>query len=463
MTKKEYLDTLIEQIGNRHAKQLVAQEYEDHIEDQKEAYMEAGMEESEAEQQAVRQMGNPIEAGARLNQIHRPKFPTGLFVIVLMLTGIGIVMQSIGFAAQENSYVNHHYLGNTILYNIVGLLIMVAILFFDYNYLVKYAYVIYSAYVILFAGLGIGAYIISGGIDYASGHVCNYFFLLLYPMILAGIIYRNKGRGMKGLLSCIGLSLLPLALEFYIWQSAFSGGVVEYLIVTFAILLFAVWKKVFGKKRKGMFTLLLVPAVILLASPCVIVTTNPGNVLAEYQLVRLRFLLGMVKNPEEYAASAGYIVMQLRSVMGNLSLWGDHALPANIPTGDMYSTFIVTGIFSWFGIVVGCIVVGLLFFFCFRALQLSIRQKNRMGMLIGMACTASILLRSLVCVAINFGFGLYYTSSVPFLSYGKLATIVNALYVGLILCVCRNEAVMPEKQPEQLRRQKKESSHECSV
>lgn len=246
MTKKEYLDTLIEQIGNRHAKQLVAQEYEDHIEDQKAAYMEAGMEESEAEQQAVRQMGNPIEAGTRLNQIHRPKFPTGLFVIVLMLTGIGIVMQ-------------------------------------------------------------------------------------------------------------------------------------------------------------------------------------------------------------------------LRSVMGNLSLWGNHALPANIPTGDMYSTFIVTGIFSWFGIVVGCIVVGLLFFFCFRALQLSIRQKNRMGMLIGMACTASILLRSIVCTAINFGFGLYYTSSVPFLSYGKLATIVNALYVGLILCVCRNEAVMPEKQMVSLRRHKNESSHEYSA
>lgn len=451
MNKKEYMNTLCEQIGNKYAKQLVSAEYENHIEDQKAAYMEEGMTEEEAERQAVRQMGDPIEAGGRLNKIHRPIFPKGLFIIALMLTGIGIVMQSIGFEAQDSEYVRSYYLLLTILYNVIGLLIMGAILFFDYNYLVQYAYRIYAAYLVVYVVMGLLAANGSIGpvyiaIGYAQAYTANYFLLHLLPVILAPIIYRNKGRGMKGLLKCAGMALLPLLLQMLFWEYGLFSAALEYLLVVYVVLFFAVCKKIFAQKRRGMLILMLLAAVAVISMPCVVVTQNPGGVLAEYQMARLRFLFAMLKDPSGYAETAGYIVLQLRDTIQNLSLWGNHALPPNIPANDMYATFIITGIFAWFGTIVGCIVVGLLFFFCVRALYISFRQANRIGMLVGMTCSVSLLLRSIVGMAVNFGFGLYYTTSIPFLSYGRWAVFVNAIYVGLILCICRSSRIMPERE-----------------
>lgn len=46
-------------------------EYQDHIEDCKEALMESGMSEEEAETEAVRQMGDPGEAGREMNRLYR--------------------------------------------------------------------------------------------------------------------------------------------------------------------------------------------------------------------------------------------------------------------------------------------------------------------------------------------------------------------------------------------------------
>lgn len=45
-------------------------EYKAHLEDCREALMKNGMSKAEAEEEAVRQMGNPEEAGNELNQIH---------------------------------------------------------------------------------------------------------------------------------------------------------------------------------------------------------------------------------------------------------------------------------------------------------------------------------------------------------------------------------------------------------
>ena len=57
----------------------------------------------------------------------------------------------------------------------------------------------------------------------------------------------------------------------------------------------------------------------------------------------------------------------------------------------------------------------------------------------------SILLRIAVDVLVNFGFGIYYTVSIPFLAYGLGNCLVNSVMVGIILCVFRNSNVMMEE------------------
>ena len=81
---------------------------------------------------------------------------------------------------------------------------------------------------------------------------------------------------------------------------------------------------------------------------------------------------------------------------------------------------------------------------CFCALC-TLRQSNRAALLLGSVCSLSIMLRIVNAVLVNFGFGIYYTISIPFLAYGLGNCLANSLMVGVILCVFRNSNVMMEE------------------
>ena len=73
-------------------------------------------------------MGDPLQTGRELNRIHRPKFPTVLFGITVILTLVGIVMQGILLSHMEMVGAEN-YLRNTILYNGIGLLLILGLLY----------------------------------------------------------------------------------------------------------------------------------------------------------------------------------------------------------------------------------------------------------------------------------------------------------------------------------------------
>lgn len=87
-----------------------------------------------------------------------------------------------------------------------------------------------------------------------------------------------------------------------------------------------------------------------------------------------------------------------------------------------------------------------LFAFALYALRVALRQSNRAALLLGSVCSLmSIMLRIVNAVLVNFGFGIYYTISIPFLAYGLGNCLANSLMVGVILCVFRNSNVMMEE------------------
>lgn len=71
MVENKYLKELTKQIHNKEMRDEIRKEYEDHIEDCKEALISSGMSEEEAEEEAVRQMGDPTEAGREMDQLYR--------------------------------------------------------------------------------------------------------------------------------------------------------------------------------------------------------------------------------------------------------------------------------------------------------------------------------------------------------------------------------------------------------
>jgi hypothetical protein len=77
MKAQEYLDRLTEQIRYQPARYAVREEVRAHIEDQCLAYEARGLGPEEAEVLAVRQMGDPVEAGVELDRVHRPRMAWG--------------------------------------------------------------------------------------------------------------------------------------------------------------------------------------------------------------------------------------------------------------------------------------------------------------------------------------------------------------------------------------------------
>lgn len=103
MERRDYLELMTGQIRCKKMCPVIAKEVEDHIEDQKQAFMAEGMKEEEAEKAAVEEMGDPVEVGVEMDQIHRPKMPWKvIFVIALMQILSG--MFAAFFLKQNESY-----------------------------------------------------------------------------------------------------------------------------------------------------------------------------------------------------------------------------------------------------------------------------------------------------------------------------------------------------------------------
>lgn len=132
MQINEFLNSVCEQIKYKPIRKEIAQEIKNHIEESKENYIEKGMQAKEAEEKAILQMGNAEEIGKKLNKIHKPKFNLSLFILVLMLLGFGILVNSL-------NYTNEYFI--TIILSILAFCI---IYFLDYRKLIKYSHFIYA-------------------------------------------------------------------------------------------------------------------------------------------------------------------------------------------------------------------------------------------------------------------------------------------------------------------------------
>lgn len=435
MEYKEYLDTLGEQIHNPRARRMVLGEIRGHMEEQCAAYEAGGMEHEAALAESVRQMGDPAQVGAELNRIHRPKVPLGLIGLALALTAVGILTQLCVFywIGDPPSWTNVwlYYGSRTLVYNLLGLALMLGIMYLDYGFMGRRAYLWYGLYM---AGLLCAGVL---GLPYGL----FYHMYSLYPVLLAALLYRNRRQGFWGLARCMALTLAFLVCAVCSGQ---YSACVEAVLVCGLLLVVAVARNIFGGKRRWQAALLSGAALVcaVLGGLC-LAAAGKGRIYP-YPLARLSYFL----HPEAAAGGAGYTVLRQRELLGQYSLWGEQGLTMQLLRDSIGTsqadTYVLSTLFSRFGLLVGVLVVGGLLFFAGRALQLSLRQHNRLGMLLGTACSLSLLIHSAAFIALNSGYGLYHTTGIPFLAYGLGNAVSNGLLVGLLLCVCRNSAILGE-------------------
>lgn len=439
LESNDYIRTLLEQIRCRKAHSLVKEEIESHIEDRKLQYESEGMAPEQAYQQAVSHMGDPVETGMLLDRVHRPKMPYGMLALAAVLTITGIIMQSVIFPQIGNGYISGSYLGKTIFYNLLGFGVIAGILFADYTFIGRRAIGLYVLYVAGIAAMS-RIYFIFGLIHYPQQNVFSYYCTLFYPVVFAGLLYHFRKEALKGLAKCAGLSLLALLVLKWCYMLSFSGAV-EAALGCLITATAAVMKNVICGVKGKLLAFLWIPAISIpsLVIADVLWTNGRLTILSGYQLMRIRAFL----NPLDHSEGWGYMMLNARNAIKGFTLTGNGELPVKAVT-QLYSDFIISSMFSYFGILAGTAVLLLTASFALRALHFSFRQKNRIGFLLGIACGSSMLIRMINYCLFNFGYGIWATTAMPFLTFGLGNTVVNAVFIGLILCVYRNTDVLPE-------------------
>lgn len=130
-----------------------------------------------------------------MNRIHRPRIPLGLIGLALALTAIGILTQLCVFYEISDppswTYVWLHSGRRTLVYNLLGLALMLGIMYLDYGFIGRHAYLWYVLYmaVLLWAMISVPFYNMRGVL---------YHMYSIYPILLAALLYRNRQRGLWG-------------------------------------------------------------------------------------------------------------------------------------------------------------------------------------------------------------------------------------------------------------------------
>lgn len=437
MNRTSYLESLTGQIRDKHAKELVRAEMSAHIEDQKEAYLLEGKEEGEAEALAVREMGDPVEVGARLDKIHRPKTNIWMLGAMAALTLTGIVMQSIICSVSADPYVASHYTTRTILFNLIGLCMMLSVYFADYRILGRYIWRIYGLYLI---GCGV-LWRLPAFDSFGRALILGKSVCFLFVPLFAAICYYFRGEKGKGIVKTLGILFFNML--FLLLSGCYmSAGLLLTFTACLITLCAAAFKGIFGGRRKlqagGLLAFTLGLPALLFGD--VLLFHGRFLSLAEYQIQRIQVML----MPFAYKGEAAYQTLLIRSQLSDVSLFGSREIGEIGGLSGAWSDYVLTCLTSYFGLLLAAAVVTAVVAFLLRSLHIAFTQDNRLGFLLGISCSSILLLKTIVYVAMDLGVGPIVGIDMPFLTYGLHCTVLNFLYIGIIFSVYRNTKLLPE-------------------
>lgn len=451
MDRRRYIQTVTDQIRCKRALPLVTKELEDHIEDQKCDYMTEGMEPSEAEEAAVLEMGDPVEVGIEMDQIHRPKMAWKMIGLIAVLNLAGILLMyclrtsalaDVGNNPGEVEGItsgiggNIDYLKN-IAWTFAGLACMIGICYVDYSWIGKYAKRLAGIWIVVMGlGIFVGAVYINGavyGIPFLFGMALPlrpllYLIVPLYAAILYSM--RSKKTGCVGIAKAILWQVLPIWFILRIPNLPMAVSV-EF---TFLILLsIAVWKDWFEVNRKR--TLITMwSLVILLPEAGMTLMVKMGYVRA-YQSARLSAFI----HPE--GNDAGSLWGTIRNMISGAHFTGRGDCEK---IGFFNSDYMLTFVIHYYGILAAVLAIAVIGAVLIWFLQKTGHQKNQLGMIMGTGCVVVLFTQFIGYVVENLGCFPLSNNYCPFLTAGGSGIMISYIMFGILLSIYRYQNVLVE-------------------
>lgn len=418
----EFLTRVCDQIRWEKAHGPVCKEIQDHIIDQKDAFMDEGLDEAAALDRAIEEMGDPVLIGNEFDRTHRPKPQWNMLIFTGFLLVLGFGIRFIASLEPDTPFMFRR----SLIASLIGILALILVYFTDFTILGKYPKTIFVGFTI-FLILGFQfTPIIKGQYSYMQ------FLLLLYPTLIAGIIYSMRTRGYIGLAISGLASLVPLLIAFRIPSLSLNFLL---LIASLVLLTIAIAKGWFNVNKLYGLLFLYIPTVLGLVSVFILGIRNNS-----YRLNRLLANINALRDP----MGDGYQALKVRDMVANARFLGRGSLEANpylIPS--INTDYVLTYIIHRLGWLAFALVLALLAYFIISLFKQAYRQKSVLGSLVSTAALLTFTLEILFYLISNLGFPLV-TSTLPLISYSGMATIVNLVLIGVMLSVFRTGHVVED-------------------
>ena len=441
MDIKNFLDKVCGEIKYRPVRKGICEELKSHIQEIKEEYTNKGIPENEAEEKAVFQMGVPEEIGRKLNKIHKPKLDWKLLLLMVILMGFGVFV-----AILKQPIMNENYIGSTIIYMTIGVILSIGIYFFDYKLLKKYSTVIYIIASILmilpmiqFGFIPRGVYNIQlFEITISPSTIA----LPLYLISFIGFIFNyNKTNNFKmtilnkeieinkDMVKIIICSVASLMLMEYISSitNAIILGII-YLIISTA--------KIIQNKKNRIKNLIILYVIQVFMGLLLILML----VKSPYRFERIISSF----NPEVDPESSGYVGMLQKEILENAKIIGE---ADTMPISNSQSIINVESNYTFIYLLgkTGILVAGLLVCTIILAsVKLIINAKNikeQYGKFLIIGLSSLYILQSFATILMNVNMGVQTNVNLPFVTYGGIYFIVSILSMAIIFSVYRRKDI----------------------
>lgn len=422
---KQYSATVCDQIRWKKAHAVVATEIENHIYDQRDAYLQSGEAEEAATEKAILQMGDAVMVGLELDKTHKPKAQWAMILLTASLMLVGLFAND--FAARYEYAIRM----TPVLMYLVAFAVFLICYFMDFTILAKHpllwcGVVLVVVQVSLLCSIQInGALYIVVGPLYAA--VRN--MAIVFPLLYALVIYAMRTRGYVGILLC-GAAYLPLA--FFLVQSGTVFGLMLFTASALVILCVAINRGWFGVSRAKGLVLVLIPTALVCLG---LVTWLAQNGYYEKRLERLF-------HPYADPMGAGYLNCLIRDMLAGAVPIGRGTVPerfgGTIPSvGCLDTDYILSLLIHHFGWISFLLIMGLMALFAVLCFRRIFRQKSALGLLVSLSVLCTFVIQTFFYVIQNMGLFLIGAMSIPFISYGNSALLLNAALVGFMLSVFR--------------------------
>jgi len=444
-TINDYVKLVRRQIRWKKSHERISEEMFNHVIDGRDAYIKQGLNEQEATKKAITDSGDALVIGTQLDRIHRPKPQWIMFLWVAGFLLLGVLLSQIIFPGTDFPY---NRLFDRLFWLAIGAVLMFAAYFADFSILGKYPWRVF----IVVALLGMAAFFIIPT-HTVSGHVSwiNVPYLssvrfrditLIFPVILVPVIYVARNKGYRGLVICL-LAYAFLCLATVGSSSPELTAFAHFAPVGTLLLIFAVVRGWFGVSKLRGTLLVVVPHV------AVFTLWLWGNIQSGGRYVFHRMMTFVSPYTDPYGR--GFFPIQARRLLNNAVLLGE-GTPDRYgrfwPMRDMqqilYSDYLLTTVIFRFGWLVFAAIMCALIFFIAKAVMRCFKQKSSLGFFVSAAIIMTFAMQVLTYVIFNLGFGITFIS-LPLISSGNIAIVVNMGLIGFMLSVFRTGDVAWDK------------------